>query len=338
MKAKEYKKIFGSVTSLSETIPWTDGLSSMVEYMLWNTKSVLGISKTKFWKMIIFQTNSPEFYALPLSEKEDFISSMLEKLISDNEAKEKYDKPKSGYCNPSEALRRSKYFSEDYLNKEFDIFINLCSDNYLNFLYSGFVELNHNGNWSTHGNNGIFWNSTGIVNMQMDNLAYNATENILIANELKLGAKKNKDQILKYCFMHTKLEELGFISKGSKFLLLFISDKKEQFDLEYEIDNEIAFCQQSSKDFKHLLTDCHITKARSILIKSITWHELIDINCTYLKKLDKNQQVEEKLLRGFNTSLKEKALCLEYPKIDVTAPLPPHMKESFKALGIEIKK
>jgi hypothetical protein len=312
MKVKDkYKKIFGEINSLSETIPWTDGLSNMTEHLLWDTKSVLGISKAQFWKMIVAQTDSSDFCAMSIAEKEMFIKSMLDKLQSENEAKGKYDKPKSGYCSANEALRRKKYFSEDYLNKEFDIFLNLCSDDYLNFLYSRFVYLQGIGAWSTHGNSNIFWNSTGIWQMQMDNLAYNSEENILIANELKLGGKKNKDQILKYCFMNTKLEEMGFIRKGGKFMLLFIGDKNKDINLELEINGEISYCQSNGKDCRHLLTDEIVSKARSTLISSITWHELIDTNDEYLKRLDKNQQVEIKLLSGFNVSLKEKAFLFK---------------------------
>ncbi len=306
-KTDRYKKIFGSINSLSEQISWTTGISNMVEHLLWDTKSVLGVSKAQFWKMIIAQTNSTDFCAMPIDEKEMFIKSMLERLQSENEGKEKYDKPKSGYCSANEALRRKKYFSEDYLNKEFDIFLNLCSDDYLNFLYSRFVDLQGIGSWSTHGNSGIFNCSVGIWQMQMDNLAYNSEKNILIANELKLGGKKNKDQILKYCFMHTKLEEINFIRKGGKFMLLFIGDKNENINLESEISSEISYCQKNGKDCRHLLTDENIDKARYILLNSITWRELIDINDEYSKRLDKHQQVEAKLLSGFNSSLKEKA-------------------------------
>jgi hypothetical protein len=91
-----------------------------------------------------------------------------------------------------EALRRAKFFSEDYLNKEFDIFWILVSDKFLDAFYRQFTQIKGAGQWATHGNSGLFKKSTAIREMQMDNLSYNETEALLVANELKLGGKKNQ--------------------------------------------------------------------------------------------------------------------------------------------------
>ena len=103
----------------------------------------------------------------------------------------RYERATPSTAAPREALRREKYFSEDYLNKEFDIFWGSVSDVIQTLIYSQFVSLQGGGQWFTHGNSGLFACSTDIKEMQMDNLSYYPSESILIANELKLGGKKN---------------------------------------------------------------------------------------------------------------------------------------------------
>ena len=109
----------------------------------------------------------------------------------------------------------------------------------LDTYYSQFVSLKRGGQWFTHGNSGLFACSTDIKAMQMDNLSYNPSENILIANELKLGGKKNPDQILKYALMYRLLLERGFISPDTRFMLLFIGDKLEPSEWDDIIKTEI---------------------------------------------------------------------------------------------------
>ncbi len=248
---------------------------------------------------------SEELSHLSHEHKLNKIDSFLKQSLAETEAQTRYSTKKSGYCSPREALRRNKYFSEDYLNKEFDIFLNLCSDNYLDYIYSKFTNFNSGGRWSTHGNSGLFSCSTDISEMQMDNLAYNITENMLIANELKLGGRKNSDQIIKYSFMHRELEKKGFIDRGSKFILLFLGDKEEQFDQKKEVDSEVEFC--TKKERHHLLRKEITDGAYAMEIYSTTWHDLIFTNTEYLKLLKDDAQVERKLIAGFNHSLQEKA-------------------------------
>jgi hypothetical protein len=74
--------------------------------------------------------------------------------------------------------------------------------------------------------------------MQMDNLAYDFKNKILVANELKLGAKKNKDQILKYSYLFLKLKDNNLVDRNTKFYLLFLGVKNENIgnkDLKDEI-------------------------------------------------------------------------------------------------------
>lgn len=303
----KYKNVFGQINSLSDKIPWTTGLSNMVEFLVWDTKSVLGISKAEFWKLIVAFTDKDEYREKNDAERVKFIEEGLKSLQAITDAGERYAKPKSGYCCAREALRRNKYFSEDYLNKEFDIFLNLSSDKYLDYFYGKFISLKKGGSWSSHGNSGLYSCSVNIEAMQMDNLAYNEDENLLIANELKLGGGKNKDQILKYCFMYKELERRQFIKANSRFMLLFISDKKESINLANEIIKEIEYCKKKPH-LKYLLAENVLEVANHQLnVASISWSELIVLNELYMKLLNDDQQVEKKLLGGLNSSLKEKA-------------------------------
>ncbi len=306
--AKEkYKKLFGSITKLSDPQPWTLGLSDLTEHFAWGTSSILGISKTKLIKRIVQLSDSEELRHLTKDGKISQIQAKLRVLQKESERIERYDKSKTGYCTPREALRRNRFFSEDYLNAEFNIFLSLCSDQYLNSLYKKFIDLNGKGNWSTHGNSNTFQHSVGLDDKtQMDNLAYNETENILVANELKLGGKKNQDQILKYFYLFKNLEKNGLIINDCRFLLLFISDKKEKIDFDVEIEKEIQYVS-SHERLKYLLDKKILGTAKSFKVDSLSWNELINFNEVYLTQDEASCQVERKLLLGFNQTLKEKA-------------------------------
>lgn len=299
------RKIFGSIKSLEENIPWTIGISNMVEYLLWDTKSVLGISKTQLIKLIVKWCDEKETKDLSFDEKYKIVKDRLQRMSQNSEAIEKYERGKKGFCNPREALRRTKYFSEDYLNKEFDIFLNLSSSQYLDTLYRKHINFDKGNKWSTHGNSEMYASSTEIREMQMDNLAYNDKSKILVANELKLGGNKNKDQILKYCYMYFELVRKSFIDRDSKFLLLFIGDKHENINLSDEIEKEIVYAK-SEKKLAYLLDKDIRDLANNLSYASLTWTELIVFNESYLNN-NELSEVEQKLLIGFNQSLQEKA-------------------------------
>ena len=83
--------------------------------------------------------------------------------------------------------------------------------------------------------------------MQMDNLSYSDSEGLLVANELKLGGKKNPDQILKYAWMFKELLEKKFIVPQSRFLFLFISDARQERRWEDLIEAEVRYCKNKFK-------------------------------------------------------------------------------------------
>lgn len=306
MKASEkYRAVFGEISHLSDSIPWTTGLSNMVEFLVWGTSNVLGVSKKEYAKQVIEWATSDEMQGLSSAEIAKNIDGKLKFLLEETEQLDRYSKKSTGICAAREALRRVKYFSEDYLNKEFDIFLSLVSDPYLDNFYKQYIDFEPNYTWSTHGNSGLFEYSTELTAMFMDNLAYNAGSNILVANELKLNGKKNPDQILKYSLMYNYLQSKCFINPKSKFLLLFIGGKDVQYNLEEEIENEIKYCERKGR--QDLITDEILRRAKSICLKSITWMEMSDFNVLYLNGLGESSQVERKLLEGFNLSLQEKS-------------------------------
>ncbi len=310
MSAREkYISIFGKIDSLAEQQPWSTGLSNMLEWLTWSTGHVLGVTKTNYRKQIVAWSHDEEVRGANLDQKQDYVAGKISDELKRTEQSERHARPATSIATPREALRRAKYFSEDYLNKEFDIFWTLVSDVYLDKFYAQFTTLNAGGAWATHGNSGIFANSTGIAEMQMDNLSYNESERLLVANELKLGGKKNPDQILKYALMVRLLRERGFIHADARFLLLFIGDKKEVgTDWNRLIDSELAFCRSSPKSTSAAACrDDVLEIARTAEYASTTWGDMMSFNHAYLPRLDAvQQQVERKLLEGFSHSLASK--------------------------------
>ena len=313
MKAIEkYKKVFGEISHLSDEVPWTTGVSNTVEALLWETHHILGVSKKEYWKTIVDWCCDDEVKDLPLQQKHKEIEKRLNRIMKQTEQTNRYDKAPKGICTAREALRRIKYFSEDYLNKEFDIFLSLSSDIYLDQLYQQYSDFESGGTWSTHGNSGIFGSSIELSSMYIDNVAYNKTENILVANELKLNGKKNPDQILKYCLLCNHLEEIGFVEDNVNYLLLFIGGKKERYYLESAIASEVKYCEKKGREY--LMSDAVLSRSEKLNLCSITWIDIIDFNNKYLKTLTPHSQVERKLIEGFNVSLSEKSYMVAVPE------------------------
>ena len=57
-----------------------------------------------------------------LEAKQDLVKRQIDIELRESERHETYDPISHRIASPREALRRAKFFSEDYLNKEFDIF------------------------------------------------------------------------------------------------------------------------------------------------------------------------------------------------------------------------
>ncbi|MCG3878320.1 hypothetical protein [Psychrobacter sp. Ps6] len=307
MKAAEkYRRVFGSISHLKDQLSWTIGLTNMVEFLAWEPQRILGITKKQYVRQIIEWVAHPDMKDKNIEEIEQSVIKKLNTKMHESEQLETYSTQTTGICNAREAVRRVKFFSEDYLNKEFDIFLSLCSDVYLDSFYQQFITFEPSGLWSTHGNSGIFEFSAELKAMYMDNLAYNHQANVLIANELKLAGRKNPDQILKYCVMYEHLLEKGFIDKGAKFLLLFIGGNALKHNKQTLVDRELALCHKRPKKYQHLLRPELLEIVDHLQVASITWSALIEFNQRYLAE-NEVSQVEQKLLQGFHQSLKAKS-------------------------------
>ena len=285
----------------------------MLEWLAWSTNDVLGVTKTEYRKRIVEWSHDQIVREASLEAKHAYVAQQFKTEIERTEKTERYAPTGSGLASPREVLRRARYFSEDYLNKEFDVFWSLVSDRYLDVFYGQFTRIVGGGAWFRHGNSGLFETSTAISVMQMDNLSYNPTEGLLVANELKLGGKKNRDQILKYALMFRLLRDRGFIAPHTRFLLLFIGDKKVEGRWQDLIAEEICFCQGSSKSTaRDALHPEGIEVVRNAEYATTSWSDLMAFNEACLATLDAvAQQVEQKLLRGFNESLAAKKFMQE---------------------------
>ncbi|MDX2373716.1 hypothetical protein NJD71_06185 [Psychrobacter sp. PP-21] len=307
MKAAEkYRHVFGSIHHLKDQISWTTGLTNMVEFLAWEPKQILGITKKQYVRQIIEWATDPELAGKDVEEIEHAIIKKLNTKMHESEQLETYSTQRVGICHPREATRRVMFFSEEYLNKEFDIFLSLCSDTYLDLFYQQFITFKSNETWSMHGNSGLFEASTALKAMYMDNLAYNHQSNVLIANELKFNGRKNPDQILKYCVMYEHLLENGFIDKGTKFLLLFVGGDALEYNKQRLVDRELALCHKRPKKYQHLLRQELLDIVDHLQVASLTWPALIAFNDCYLAE-NNVCQVEQKLLQGFRQSLQSKS-------------------------------
>ena len=303
---EKYRRVFGSMSHLKDQITWTNSLSNMVEFLAWEPQRILGITKKQYVRQIIEWATHPELVGKNIEEIEQSIIKKLNQKMTESEQLETYSTQTSGICDAREAVRRVTFFSEDYLNKEFDIFLSLCSDVYLDLFYQQFISFEPNRSWSTHGNSGMFENSTELKAMYMDNLAYNHQANVLVANELKLAGRKNPDQILKYCLMYEHLLEKGFIDKGATFLLLFIGGDALKQNKQSLVERELALCHKRPRKYQHLLRKELLEIVEHLEVASISWAALIEFNNRYLAEND-TCQVEQKLLQGFHQSIQSKS-------------------------------
>jgi hypothetical protein len=220
----------------------------------------------------------------------------------------------------NEAFRRARFQSEDYLNKEFDIFLSLVPKRYLDCLYSEhFPGFELGNDWVTRGNSGQFGNGSGSGSMQMDNIAYNRDSQMFVGNELKLDADKGKDQILKYLYLFLKLKtqpfpnEGPFINQDDEFRMLFFSPKNDLGDVEAEVRRELQFVEKQGSKWAEEFMDGLRKECIGIgdKVKLMTWKELLGFNEEYLSRIRFDDETLRKLIWGFNQSLKEKCAIAE---------------------------
>jgi hypothetical protein len=140
--------------------------------------------------------------------------------------------------------------------------------------------------------------------MQADNLSYSRHEKLLVANELKLGAAKNDDQMLKYAHLHLELKKRGFVDPDDRLLLLFIAPTATANAWGAQLDAEIRHCEKDKK--VALLAEDVLAAARATTYASVSWTELADFCDAFAAELTAAAQTEQKLLRGFASTVRQK--------------------------------
>ena len=104
---------------------WTMGIAGITRLITWETQTVLGISKTTFRKNITTRIfDLCNITKQEQSKIDTILSAEHKNEVESANAKTLYEEPKKNrLISPFEAQRRLRYFSEEYLNKEFDIFM-----------------------------------------------------------------------------------------------------------------------------------------------------------------------------------------------------------------------
>ena len=252
-------KLYGKLHHLSKPVEWTQGLSNMFERLVWEPKLLLGVSKAEYVRQIVDMClkEIDDKYQSDNQINQDTIIKRLGKKITKRLEKEAYKYTKWERCEQNvegekiiagnEALRRARFHSEEYLNVEFDVFLSLAPDSYLDQLYSRHFSFDPGNKWTTRGDAGQFGNGSDTGDMHMDNLAYNQDSKMFIGNELKLDADKGDGQILKYIYLFLRLKEQPFEGEGpfineeDEFHLLFFSPTNILADVDEEVKNEFRF-------------------------------------------------------------------------------------------------
>jgi hypothetical protein len=306
---------------LKERISWTSGVAGVIRLLTWETDNALGISKTQLQQRVldhVFQSCENEILT---EEKFKSIATSLDtktkREIESASVENLYDDPKKGLLiNPIEAQRRVRFFSEEFLNKEFDVFMSLLPNIELtNYLNSHF-NLQPDSQWTIAGSSNDFEASTGMKFMYMDTLAYSHHTSTLIALELKMDSPLGKDQILKYCFMAAYLEWKGMIAKNSTFHILILGNDSSLANavssLKQEAQQQLREKQYPKKGITTEEIESLAQRAETILksldIKNTTWQEFGDYFDKLNQSLPANPYAEtlHKLIDGFLISLQTK--------------------------------
>jgi len=303
---------FEEIKNLENFWPWTMSIAGLIKWLSWETDNILGISKTKLIKQAI------EFW---FEWKKDWktLEELYGKIVEQFYIN---DQKKSGLIEAIEAQRKLRYFSEDYLNKEFDTFMSLLPseviNNILNTISWTKIKL-ENSERNYFGNSDDFTFSTKTASiMQIDGLLYNKKLKTVVGVELKIDAEfvKSKDskhieQVVKYCnLFDTLLQNEQMLAENFK--ILVIARKK------YDTNDLIKESRSLLKNPEYIKKLNRLWKWKAdriekilnkIKIDSIIWQDFAEI-------LEKNKEIYwdnsifgetyHKLIDGFLTSLSKK--------------------------------
>ena len=246
-----------------------------------------------------------------------------------SEVNEIYAEKKNGLLiSPMEAQRRMRCFSEEFLNKEFDMFLSLLPDHVINnYLKSFFPSVCKESKWNLFGLSNDFETAVSIKYMYHDTLLYSHETSHLVSIELKFDTDLSDNQLLKYAFMMADLESQGKIDKDCTHDFLVISQElKKKHKLLSKSPSglrEMALSQindPSKEDYPRKprgsemreRIDGLVPRTREILqdmnIHMTDWQKFGEYFAIIHDKMEKNctNETFEKLIRGFLESLETK--------------------------------
>lgn len=306
---------------LKDRISWTSGVAGVIRMLTWETENALGISKTLLQQRVldhVFESCANEVLDQPKWQAiTSALESKIENEIDSASVENLYDEPIKGrLISPIEAQRRLRFFSEEFLNKEFDVFTSLLPSSVLTDYLKDHFTIRPESQWTITGSSNDFEASTGMKFMYMDTLAYAHNTSTLVALELKMDSPLGKDQILKYCFMAAYLENKGFIAPNSNFHILIIGNKsltpETLSTLRQTAAVQLKEKQYPKKKITREQIELFVPRVTSLIntieIKSTTWQEFGD----YFDKLNHTlptspyAETLHKLIDGFLISLQTK--------------------------------
>lgn len=316
------RHIVYKTTHLKDRISWTAGLAGVIRMLTWETKNALGIDKTELQRHAIHHADAMRGYKLMSKEELKEITDLINKRVNKTEVSKAnveglFDEPKTGMLiNPIEAQRRLRIFSEEFLNKEFDVFASLLPNHVITDYLSNHFAIRKESEWTIVGSSNDFEASTGMKFMYMDTLAYSHNTSTLVAIELKMDSPLGKDQLLKYCFMAAYLEQRGMIAPNTNFKILILGNDNTLTDiipsLMQEAKNQLQTERFPKKKITREEVDSLVPRTSELLakleIKNTTWQEFGTYFDTLRHKLPENSNAETlcKLIDGFLISLQTK--------------------------------
>lgn len=222
--------------------------------------------------------------------------------------------------DPIVIQKRHRFWSEDYLNKEFDTFMSLLPSEDIDDFLSTYFTTQKWGNWNYFGNSNdieLYLHLNGV--MQFDGLLYNQKTNALFGVELKIDAdfvrEKNTkyiEQIVKYCNLFDIVSQKYWIIWAKYWLIVIAPQAYNLLNLMDE-----SLCLLEDQQYRNKLTKWDESKIerienilRELQISSITWQDfgeyfenrLINIETTDNKYIS----IYTKLISGFLYSLSKK--------------------------------
>ncbi|MCB9639709.1 MAG: hypothetical protein H6727_12520 [Myxococcales bacterium] len=238
-----------NIEDMKRPHPWGMGLVGLIKWLAWQTDGILGKTKTSIAKQAI-QTACTLLGADEKQTKQalDTFDTQYKKELVDSVPASRYANYANNlYVHPFEATRRLRYFSEDFLNKEFDIFFALLPAELIHAYLSQFFQVPTGGHWNVFGNSNDLEYSLDIQFMQIDTLAYHPQERVLAALELKVDADIGEQQIFKYAMLAAALEAQGRTYPDSQLKLLVIGTQEDPQGTQSQALRQTALSQLEQK-------------------------------------------------------------------------------------------